>query len=179
MAVKPSRTKDVAAVVAALNSDWLTTGPQVDAFELAFAAFCGARCGVAVNSGTAALHAAIRALKIGTGDEVMVPAITFVASANCAAYEGATPVFADVDPQTLLIDPASVAARITERTEAIVVVDYAGPTGRLGMRSMRSPRNMASRASPTRVIRRAVPTRAGRSELWRISPLFRFIQSSI
>ena len=118
--------EDIAAVVAALKSGWLTTGPQVDAFETAFAAFRGARCGVAVNSGTAALHAAMRALKIGTGDEVMVPAITFAASANCAAYEGATPVFADVDPRTLLIDPASVAARITERTEAIVVVDYAG-----------------------------------------------------
>jgi len=118
--------EDIAAVVAALKSGWLTTGPQVDAFEKSFATFCGARCGVAVNSGTAALHAAMRALKIGTGDEVIVPAITFAASANCAAYEGATPVFADVDPQTLLIDPASVAARITERTEAIVVVDYAG-----------------------------------------------------
>jgi perosamine synthetase len=118
--------EDVAAVVAALKSGWLTTGPQVDAFEKAFATFCGARCGVAVNSGTAALHAAMRALKIGPGDEVMVPAITFAASANCAGYEGATPVFADVDPQTLLIDPASVAARISERTGAIVVVDYAG-----------------------------------------------------
>ena len=67
----------------------------------------------------------MRALKIRPGDEVVVPAITFAASANCAAYEGSTPVFADVDPQTLLIDPASIAAR-PERTEAIVVVDYAG-----------------------------------------------------
>lgn len=117
---------DIKAVVEALCSDWLTTGPRVAEFERAFAAYCGAAHGVAVNSGTAALHAAMRALKIGPGDEVIVPAITFAASANAAVYEGATPVFADVETDTLLIDPASVASRITPRTKAIVAVDYAG-----------------------------------------------------
>ena len=113
-------------MVEALVSGWLTTGPRVAEFEQAFAAHVGAREGVAVNSGTAALHCAMRALGVGPGDEVIVPAITFAASANAALYEGATPVFADVEPDTLLIDPASVAKRITPRTRAIVAVDYAG-----------------------------------------------------
>jgi perosamine synthetase len=117
---------DIKAVVEALCSDWLTTGPRVGQFEKAFAQFCGAAEGVAVNSGTAALHAAMRALQVGAGDEVIVPAITFAASANAAIYEGATPVFADVDADTLLIDPARVAALVTPRTKAIVAVDYAG-----------------------------------------------------
>jgi perosamine synthetase len=117
---------DIKAVVEALCSDWLTTGPRVAQFEKAFAKFCGAAEGVAVNSGTAALHAAMRAIRVGKGDEVIVPAITFAASANAAVYEGATPVFADVEADTLLIDPARVAELITPNTRAIVAVDYAG-----------------------------------------------------
>jgi perosamine synthetase len=117
---------DIKAVVEALCSDWLTTGPRVGQFETAFAASCGAGHGVAVNSGTAALHAAMRALKVGPGDEVIVPAITFAASANAAVYEGAMPVFADVEADTLLVDPERVADLITPRTKAIVAVDYAG-----------------------------------------------------
>lgn len=117
---------DVDAVVGALHSEWLTTGPKVREFEHAFAKFTGAGEAVAVNSGTAALHAAMRALQIGPGDEVIVPALTFAASANCAVYEGAAPVFADVADDTLLIDVADVAAKITPRTRAIVAVDYAG-----------------------------------------------------
>lgn len=117
---------DIEAVIDALRSDWLTTGPRVAQFEKAFADFCGAREAVAVNSGTAALHAAMRALHVGRGDEVIVPAITFAASANAAVYEGATPVFADVEADTLLVNPASVAAHLTPRTKAIVAVDYAG-----------------------------------------------------
>jgi perosamine synthetase len=117
---------DIKAVVEALVSGWLTTGPRVSEFEKAFAAHCGVGEGVAVNSGTAALHCAMRAIGIGPGDEVIVPAITFAASANAAVYEGATPVFADVEADTLLIDPVSVATRITAKTRAIVAVDYAG-----------------------------------------------------
>ncbi len=117
---------DIAAVVEALTSGWLTTGPRVSQFENAFAAHCGVGHAVAVNSGTAALHCAMRAIGVRTGDEVIVPALTFAASANAAVYEGATPVFADVEADTLLIDPASVRAHITPRTKAIVAVDYAG-----------------------------------------------------
>jgi perosamine synthetase len=117
---------DVKAVVEALCSGWLTTGPRVAEFETAFAQWCGAQQGVAVNSGTAALHAAMRAIDLKPGEEVIVPAITFAASANAAIYEGGVPVFADVEPNTMLIDPASAARKITARTRAIVAVDYAG-----------------------------------------------------
>lgn len=117
---------DVAAVLEVLRSDWLTTGPKVGEFESAFAEKVGAAHAVAVSSGTAALHCAMYALGIKPGDEVIVPAMTFAASANCVVYLGATPVFSDVDPHTLLIDPADAAARITDRTRAIVAVDYAG-----------------------------------------------------
>ncbi len=117
---------DVAAVEAVLRGDWLTTGPTVAAFEEAFADFVGARFAVAVNSGTAALHAMMFALGIGPGDEVIVPAITFAATANAALYLGARPVFADVEPDTLLLDPASAAALIGAKTKLIAPVDYAG-----------------------------------------------------
>ena len=118
--------EDIAAVAAVLKSDFLTQGPAVEKFEAAFAAKVGAQHAVAVNSGTAALHAAVNVLDIGPGDEVIVPAITFTATANCVVFQGATPVFADVDPTTGLMDPRSVEQRLTERTEAIIAVDYAG-----------------------------------------------------
>jgi perosamine synthetase len=118
--------EDIAAVAAVLRSDWLTTGPKVAEFEEAFAAAVGAREAVAVSNGTAALHAAMDALGIGPGDEVIVPAMTFAATANCVVFQGGTPVFADVDPDTLLLDPAQVEARLTPRTRAIIAVDYAG-----------------------------------------------------
>lgn len=117
---------DIAAVVETLKSDWLTTGPKVGEFETAFAEALGAAHAVAVSNGTAALHCAIYALDIRPGDEVIVTPMTFAASANCVLYQGGMPVFADVDPETLLIDPAQVEAKITPRTKAIVAVDYAG-----------------------------------------------------
>lgn len=117
---------DIQSVVQVLRSDWLTTGPKIREFEKAFAKAVGAGEAVAVSSGTAALHTAMHALGIGPGDEVIVPALTFAASANCVVYQGATPIFADVEPDTLLIDARDVAAKITARTRAIVAVDYAG-----------------------------------------------------
>lgn len=117
---------DIQAVVEVLRSDWLTTGPKVAEFEQAFAAWTGAQDAIAVGSGTAALHACTEALQIGPGDEVIVPSMTFAASANCVVYTRATPVFADVDSDTLLLDPGSVAERLTNRTRAMIAVDYAG-----------------------------------------------------
>ncbi len=117
---------DIRSVVDVLRSDWLTTGPKIREFEQAFAKAVGAREAVAVSSGTAALHTAMHALGVGPGDEVIVPAMTFAASANCVVYQGATPVFADVEPDTLLIDTNEVKAKITARTRAIIAVDYAG-----------------------------------------------------
>jgi perosamine synthetase len=118
--------EDIRSVVDVLRSDWLTTGPAIERFERSFADFVGTRHAVAVSSGTAALHATMFALGIGAGDEVIVPAITFAATANSVVFQGATPVFADVDADTLLVDPASVEQLIGPRTRAIVAVDYAG-----------------------------------------------------
>ncbi len=117
---------DIAAVVDVLRSDWLTTGPKVVEFERAFADFVGVQEAVAVSSGTAALHAAMFALGIGRGDEVIVPPMTFAATANCVVFLGGIPVFADVDPETLLLNPAKVEEKITSRTKAIIAVDYTG-----------------------------------------------------
>ncbi|MCH2200472.1 MAG: UDP-4-amino-4,6-dideoxy-N-acetyl-beta-L-altrosamine transaminase [Fuerstiella sp.] len=118
--------EDIAAVVRVLKSDWLTTGPKIGEFETAVADYVGTSDAVAVNSGTAALHAMMAALQIGTNDEVIVPAMTFAATANCVVFQGATPIFADVDPATLLICPESVASLVTAKTRAIIAVDYAG-----------------------------------------------------
>src|SRR2546425_12382306 len=117
---------DIAAVTEPLRSDWLTTGPAVERFERAVAEFTQARHAVAVSSGTAALHAAMYAIGVGTGDEVIVPPMTFAATANAVVFQGGTPVFADVDPGTLLLDPVQAEQKITARTKAIVAVDYAG-----------------------------------------------------
>ena len=117
---------DIRAVVEVLRSPWLTTGPEVQEFEHAFAKQTGAAHAVAVSSGTAALHAAVFAARIGSGDEVIVPAMTFAATANCVRYVGGTVVFVDVRSDTLSIDPAKAAEAVSPRTRAIVAVDYAG-----------------------------------------------------
>src|SRR6478609_1352174 len=117
---------DIAAVVEALRGDWLTQGPRVAAFEERLAAACGAPYAVAFSSGTAALHAACFAAGAVAGDEVVTSAITFAASANCAAYVGATPRFADIDPATWNVSAATVAAAMTERTKAVVPVHFTG-----------------------------------------------------
>lgn len=116
---------DVEAVVDALRSDWLTTGPLVEKFELAIEAIVGAPS-VVVSSGTAALHCAYAAIGIEPGDEVITPPITFIATQATAALMGAKIVFADVQSDTANIDPQAVEAAITPRTKAIVAVDYAG-----------------------------------------------------
>ncbi len=118
--------EDIAAVVQVLRSEWLTTGPMVEQFEEAVANFVEAPFAVAVSSGTAALHAAMFALNIGPGDEVILPSMTFAATANAVVYQGGTPVFADVDPATLLLDTANLEDLLTPRTRAIIAVDYAG-----------------------------------------------------
>lgn len=117
---------DIAAVAEALRSDWLTTGPRVPAFEAELAATTGARHAIAFSSGTAALHGALASLDLAPGDEVVTTPLTFVATANAALYVGAEPRFADVDPGTLLLEPAAAAAAITLRTRALIAVDYAG-----------------------------------------------------
>jgi perosamine synthetase len=117
---------DVEAVARALRDDWITTGPRVGEFERRVAARVGARHAVAVTSGTAALHVAAFAAGIGEGDEVIVPALTFAASGNAVLYMGGRPVFCDVRPDTLNLDPARAADAITPRTRAIMTVDFAG-----------------------------------------------------
>ncbi len=110
-----------------MQTDWLTTGPSVRKFEETIALFAGGvPHAVAVSSGTAGLHSAMFALGIQPGDEVIVPPMTFAATANCVLYQGGMPVFADVDPGTLLIDPEKVENKITSKTRAIIGVDYAG-----------------------------------------------------
>ena len=117
---------DVKAVAATLKGDLITCGPSVKALEEKLCEVTGAKYAVAVCNGTAALHCAAIAAGLGAGDEVITTPLTFAASANCALYVGAKPVFADVNPDTYNIDPASVEAHITENTRAIVAVDFTG-----------------------------------------------------
>jgi len=118
--------EDIDAVVEVLRSRLITQGPVVEAFEKRVAEYCGARFAVAFNSGTSALHAAMYAAGVGTGDEVITSPITFLASANAAVYMGAKPVFVDMDMDTYCIDIEKVEAAITPQTRAIIPVDYAG-----------------------------------------------------
>jgi perosamine synthetase len=117
---------DIEAVIQTLRSDWLTTGPKVAEFEEALAAFVGAKYAVSFSSGTAALHAAAFAAGLQPDDEAITTPLTFAATANCVLYQGATPIFADVEPETLTIDPQQVAVQISRRSKAILPVDYAG-----------------------------------------------------
>ncbi|MEZ4266348.1 MAG: UDP-4-amino-4,6-dideoxy-N-acetyl-beta-L-altrosamine transaminase [Myxococcota bacterium] len=117
---------DVAAVVEALRSPWLTTGPAVERFEAGLCQATGAEHAVAVGTGTAALHAAYFALGLGPGDELLTTPLTFAATSNAALYLGADVRFVDIEPDTGLIDPERVAAAIGPKTRAVCAVDYAG-----------------------------------------------------
>jgi perosamine synthetase len=117
---------DIQKVVEVLRSDRITQGPAVDKFEKVLTEYCGADYAVAVNSGTSALHIGCLAAGIGNGDEVITSPITFVASANCAVYCGARPVFADIDGRTFNISPVEIEKKITEKTKAVIPVHFAG-----------------------------------------------------
>jgi perosamine synthetase len=117
---------DIQAVIDVLKSDWLTTGPKVAEFEDAFASWVAAAHAVSFSSGTAALHGAAFAAGLSPGDEAITTPLTFCATANCVLYQGAQPVFADVCPDTLNLDPDQVARLLSPRTKAIIAVDYAG-----------------------------------------------------
>ncbi len=117
---------DIAAVVDVLKSDWLTTGPKIGEFEERFAAWVGARHAVSFSSGTAALHGTAFACGLGPGDEAITTPMTFCATANCVLYQSATPIFANVSPDTLNLDPQKVSEKLSSKTKAIIAVDYAG-----------------------------------------------------
>jgi perosamine synthetase len=118
--------EDRKAFCDALKSRWLTGGPQAAKFEKAFASYVGSKHAVAVSSCTAALHLAMRVLGIGTGDEVIVPVLTFAATANAPVFCGARPVFADIDERTFNISPMDMLERITNKTKAIIPVHFGG-----------------------------------------------------
>jgi len=118
--------RDEELVLETLRSGWLSLGPTGPRFEELLADAAGARHCAAVSSGTAGLHLSMLLAGVGRGDEVITSPFSFVASANCAIYEGATPVFADIDARTYNLDPAAVEAAVTERTKAIVAVDIFG-----------------------------------------------------
>ncbi len=120
------RDEDREAVSKVLGSERLTQGPMVAAFEAGLLGATGARRAVAVSSGTSALQLALQALGVGPGDEVLVPSLTFLATANAVLLTGARPVFVDVDPRTLMLDPEALARGVGERTRGAIVVHYAG-----------------------------------------------------
>jgi perosamine synthetase len=118
--------KDIESVIATLTSPWLTQGPKIAEFEEKVAQYVGARYAVAFSNGTAALHAACYAAGVGQGDEVITSPITFVASANCALYVGAKPVFVDINNQTYNLEPGLIEKAISPHTRAIIPVDFTG-----------------------------------------------------
>lgn len=118
--------EDIGAVCEVLRGDYLTCGPKIREMEESLEKYTGAKYAVAVSNGTAALHCACIAAGIGPGDEVITTPITFAASANCILYCGATPVFADINPETYNIDPESIRKNITNKTKAVIAVDFTG-----------------------------------------------------
>jgi dTDP-4-amino-4,6-dideoxygalactose transaminase len=119
--------EEIAAVTEVLKSGWLSMGPKTQEFEARFAHFLGIKHAFAVANGTAALHLACAVLGLTAGDEVLCPALTFVASANAILYTGARPVFVDIKgPHDLNLSPEDAATKVTDRTKAIMVVHYAG-----------------------------------------------------
>src|SRR3990170_2280127 len=124
---KPTLGEEEAqAPLASIRTGWVTQGPKVAQFEKDVAAYVGAKHGVATSSCTTGLHLALHAIGVGPGDEVIVPSLSFIASANVVLYTGADVVFCEVDPRTFNVDPADVEKRITKKTRAIMPVDQIG-----------------------------------------------------
>jgi perosamine synthetase len=135
---------EIDRVRAVLESGWLTTGEQAHLLEREIAAYVGAKHAIALNSGTAALHLALEAIGLKAGDEVIVPAYTFTATAEVVFYFGAKPVIVDVDARTFNIDPDRVAEAVTERTKAIIAVHFGGLAADLdALRAIAKPRGIA------------------------------------
>ncbi|MBN2518202.1 MAG: DegT/DnrJ/EryC1/StrS family aminotransferase [Candidatus Altiarchaeota archaeon] len=118
--------EDIDEVMSVLKTPFLSMGPKTDRFEKGFAEYIGTKYGVAVNAGTSALHIAIRALDLKPGEEVITTPFSFIASSNCILYEGGKPVFVDIDPKTLNIDPSGISEAITDKTKAILPVHAFG-----------------------------------------------------
>ncbi len=136
--------EEAAAAAAAVSSGWVAQGPRVAEFEESFAAAIGVRHAVALSSCTAGLHLAMVAMGIGPGDEVVVPSLSFIATANAARYVGAEPVFADVDGATQNLTPATVEPHLTSQTRAVILVDQAGvPADLDAIRALCEPRGIA------------------------------------
>jgi len=158
--------EEIDEVVDTLQSDWITTGPKTKRFEQAFASFVGAPGALALNSCTAALHTALATLAIGPGDEVITTPMTFAASVNVIEHTGARPILADVEPDTLNIDPAAVERALTKRTRAIIAVHFAGHPVELDpLRSMAAARGIeliedAAHALPARYRGEIIGSRA-------------------
>jgi dTDP-4-amino-4,6-dideoxygalactose transaminase len=135
--------QEAAAAAEVISSGWVAQGPRVAEFETAFAAATGTGHAVALSSCTAALHLAMIAAGVQAGDEVIVPSMSFIATANAARYVGARPVFADVDPDTLNLTPGTVEPLLTDRTRAVILVDQAGvPADLDAMRALCDPRGI-------------------------------------
>lgn len=117
---------EIEAVSEVIKSGWIGLGPKTEEFEKKFSKFCGSDFSIAVNSGTAALDLAMKLLEVGPGDEVIVPTITFVSTAHVVVYNGAKPVFADVESDTLNIDCDDLKNKITSKTKAVIIVHYGG-----------------------------------------------------
>jgi perosamine synthetase len=157
--------EEAAAAAAAVSSGWVAQGPRVAEFEEAFASSIGAGHAVAVSSCTTALHLALVVAGIGAGDEVVVPSLSFIATANAARYVGAVPVFADVDEATQNLTPATVEPCLTPRTRAVILVDQAGvPADLDAMRALCGPRGITvveDAACAVGSVYRGRPTGAG------------------
>ena len=124
---KPALTEEEArAPFESIRSGWVTQGPKVAEFEKALASYVGAKHGIATTSCTTGLHLALASIGVGPGDEVIVPSLTFIASANAVLYTGADVVFCEVDARTLNVDPSDVEMRITKKTKAIMPIDQIG-----------------------------------------------------
>ena len=154
--------EEINEVVDTLRSNWITTGPKTKRFEQEFAAYLDAPGALALNSCTAGLHTALATLGIGPGDEVITTPMTFAASVNVIEHVGARPILVDVEPDTLNIDPALVAAAITPRTRAVLPVHYAGhpaeldPIGELATRHRLAVVEDAAHALPARYRNRPI-----------------------
>ncbi|MDF7799467.1 aminotransferase class I/II-fold pyridoxal phosphate-dependent enzyme [Pontiellaceae bacterium B1224] len=136
--------EEIAAVGDVLRSGWITTGPNCGAFETEFAAYCGAADAIAVSSATGGMHCVLQALEIGPGDEVITPSMTWVSTANLICLLGATPIFADVDRETLMVTRETIEPLITEKTKAFIPVHYAGAAADMDpIRALAAERNIA------------------------------------